>query len=273
MDIAERLNKERLDDPNVLKEDTPPMLRFRRHYIEDRIGTEETGSVQYFEADMVYCSPYGDNKTAVPYVARTFRKVPHVEKKLVKKLVEIEVEKPDGSVETDWREREVPEDRVTYTTEEIFPWIDQLKERLKHGRISQDYFNICDRAYRNWREKGEAPVEGIPITEWAGVSEAQRKKLTDMGLNSVELVSAMTEDALTEFGMGARDVKTRAIRYLENNSGDRVEQMEKKHASEMSALEEKIAELQAQVAKKPGRKPKSGSQGDEENTSSPSLTS
>ena len=57
MELA-RLNNPVLDDPNVLREDDPPRLRFEKVLLEDRYVTEETGSYGYKDAIKVHVSAY-----------------------------------------------------------------------------------------------------------------------------------------------------------------------------------------------------------------------
>jgi len=249
-----------LDDPNVLREDDPPMLRFERTTMENRHKTEETGRYGYKDAIIVHVRSYGDTKTEVPYVAWTTAMVPMIEQVMVEKQVPVIVERvaADGSIseEEEYRKKTTMEERATYEEEEVFPWFDQLDERLRNGRISQRYRDHCRKAFAQWKERGDIPIDGTPVADWRMISPAQQNTLIDAGINTIERVAEMNEDAMQTIGMGARDMKKKAVAFLEAGQGTektaaQIVTLTTKLDTEREqrhGLEEKVAELEQMIS-------------------------
>ena len=245
-----------LDDANVLRDDDPPLLRFERTTLENRHKTIETGRYGYKDAILVYVRAYGDIKTEVPYVAWTTVLVPTVEQVMVEKQVPVIIERvrPDGTTfeEEEFRQKTVYEDRETFAEEEKYPWFEQLDDRLRNGRISQSYRDYCRNMFEQWRQKGEVPLDGKPVAEWNMISGAQQATLIDLGLNTIERVAQMSEDAMTEVGMGAREIKRKAEAWLEADvdnelSSAKIVSLEAaldRESEERQGLQAKLAELE-----------------------------
>ena len=248
-----------LNDPNILKEDTPPMLRFERIALEDRHTTIERGVYSHKDAHIVYIRSYGDNKTEVPYIVWTTMKVPTTEQVLVRKKTPIKVRlvNDDGSIREveEIEERETLESQDTFHDEDIYPWIDVLKDRLRNTFITQGYYDHCIKQYEYWKEKGDTPLDGFPVVEWNMISPAAQRTLIDAGINTVERVAEMTEDAMETVGFGARDLKKKAQAWMTANTDTakqaaNILRLEEAVDNMQSSYEKKIAELQEQIAAK-----------------------
>lgn len=245
----------RLANPNVLQEDDPPMLRFERGTIKDPVQSEERGIYVPMDCIYVHVRAFGDIKNEVPYVAEKTVYIPTIEQILIEKTVPITVHKEDKegnrTEDTRYETKEVLEDRATYIGETASPWIITLKDRLNNGKITQNYYQHCIRSFEAWKETGDIPVDGYPVIEWKMISAAQQERLLAIGLNSVEKVSEMTEDGMESYGMGARDLKKKAVEYLlagtdQSKSAARIISLETKadnDREEMSRLQQKLAEL------------------------------
>jgi hypothetical protein len=257
-----------LDDPNIMAEDDPPMLRFERGTLENRHITEETGRYAYKDAIFVHVRSYGDIKTEVPYVVRTTVMVPTLEEFIVRKKIPIIVRQKVTDEETglvttqettEYEERDTTEERATYTEEEITPWLTQLDERLRNGRISQEYRDYCFSYFDKWEATGEVPIDGHPVSEWNMPSEAQKRQLIDAGINTVERVAEMNEDAMQVVGMGGRDLKKKAGTWLlagqdQNRSAAQVialeskaDQKDEEMANMQQGYEAEISRLKAEM--------------------------
>tara|TARA_Y100000310_G_scaffold181396_2_gene181330 strand:- start:4546 stop:5364 length:819 start_codon:yes stop_codon:yes gene_type:complete len=239
----------------TMMEDDPPMLRFDRCTLENRMKTEETGRYAHKDAIRVFVRSFGDNKTEVPYIVWTTVMVPHTETILVKKPVPIVVREADGSEHTEYREQEAPEEKITYIEEDIYPWLDQLDERLRNNFISQNYRDSCRKAFDTWKEHGDVPIDGVPVADWKMISPAQQENLIAIGINSVELVAGMSEDVMERYGMGGHELKKKAAEWLGANDDAGVaagkivalETRLESQANESQGLKEKLAELQAKI--------------------------
>ena len=148
-----------LDNPNILKEDNPPLLRFTRGTLENRRETLETGRFGYRDAIFVHIRAYGDNKTEVPHVVKKIVDVATTEQIMIEKMVPVLVERTDPdtgiiSQEEEFRKKTVMEERKTFKEAEIWPWFDILDFRLQNGFISQRISDYCHMAYEKWAETG-----------------------------------------------------------------------------------------------------------------------
>ena len=257
--IADAINRSptgALNDPNILKEDTPPMLRFERVALEDRHATIERGVYSHKDAHQVNIRSYGDNKTEVPYIVWTTMKVPTIEQVLVRKKTPTKVRlvNEDGTVREveEIEERETMEDQTTFTDEDVFPWIDVLKDRLRNAFITQSYYDHCINQYEFWKEKGDVPLNGFPVVEWNMVSPAQQRTLVDAGINTGELVAEMTEDAMETVGFGSRELKKKAQAWMTANTDTApqaayIMRLEEAVETMQSSYEKKIDELHKQI--------------------------
>jgi hypothetical protein len=245
-----------LNDPNILKLDNPPLLRFERGTLENRQKTIETGRYTHKDATFVHVRSYGDNKTEVPYVVWTTEMEPTEEEVIERKIVMVKVRhvNSDGYI----REEEVPEERdervtnQTWKEVEVTPWEDTLRYKVRNGLISQQYVDYCLRQYSVWKEKGDVPLDGFPVVEWNMISPAQQRSLIDAGINTVERVAEMNEEAMEVVGMGARDIKKKAETWI--NAGvesaqatARILNLEQEKEQDRTYFEQKIAELEAKM--------------------------
>ena len=211
---AERAGKR----PDAFKEDDPPVLRFENGTSEDREESIKQGRMVHVPTIEVHIRARGDDKAEVPYVAEGWTFEARTVEKEVQRPVFRTVEK-NG----EWVEEQV---MITDTVQEEYkfrvattPWQDQLKERLHHGRISQRYYDYCMTALAKFKEGSEMPIEGTPIIGWNQINMAMQKNAVDLGINTIELAAEMGDEAMDALGMGAREVKKKAIAYCAASDG------------------------------------------------------
>lgn len=254
--IAATDSQGRLSDPNLMAEDTPPMLRFERSTLKDPVETERRGLYTPMDAILVHMRAYGDIKNEVPYVAEKTAYTPSIEQVLVEKTVPVRVIKEDEQgnrvEEVRYETKEVLEDKATYTAALVSPWITTLKDRLNNGKITRNFYDHCIEAFERWKASGDVPINGYPVIEWRMITPAQQERLVLMGLNAVEKVAEMTEDAMQEYGMGARDLKRKAAEFLlagtdQAKSAAKIISLETQNdmmRAELSRVQEKMVELE-----------------------------
>ncbi|ULQ46945.1 hypothetical protein JN531_001355 [Flagellatimonas centrodinii] len=92
-------------------------------------------------------------------------------------------------------------------------------------------------AYALWKERGEATIVGTPLSEWPGITPAQIEVCRANNLLSVESVADADENALRRLGMGGRNLKHKAIAWLQAASSIGI------GAERIVALEAENAEL------------------------------
>lgn len=144
-------------------------------------------------------------------------------------------------------------------------WLAQLKEKLHHKFITQNYYDFCLRSWKRYQETGEVPEEGTPIKGWNMLSDAQQRMVLNAQITTVEKLAEATEEAMAVIGMGAREMKKKAQHWLESDTTrgqaaakiaaleaerEAMVEREAKANERLSQLERKLAEL----SEKPKRK-------------------
>lgn len=135
-------------------------------------------------------------------------------------------------------------------------WLEQLDQQVLQERINPAWRDAFKGMYRAYKEGKEAPLVGMPILDWPGLSPSQVKQLVSINLRAVEDVAAMNEETIARLGMGGRALKDRAVEYLraakdvgsvaEASAALKVENEELKRRS--TELELQVKQLAAQMA-------------------------
>ena len=134
-------------------------------------------------------------------------------------------------------------------------WIQQLKNKSinqSHDAYPLDWINQIELAYEAWKKGFEAPLNGTSVKEWAYLSPAQAENFINLHILTVEDVAEMTEEAMSNFGMGSRTLREKAREYLKGK------EVTDEISKENETLKAQIAELQAQMAELMADKPKRG---------------
>jgi hypothetical protein len=114
------------------------------------------------------------------------------------------------------------------------------------GMVKEEHKKRWPREYRYFKDGLEAPVDGLPITEWAGVTKGEAETLIFAHVKTVEQLAALSDEQLTKtLPMGGYKVRERAKRHLEQAAGNAP--MEKL-AAENEQQKATIVELQQQLS-------------------------
>jgi hypothetical protein len=127
-------------------------------------------------------------------------------------------------------------------------WLKKNDEDERNGRIPASWRDKWKSAYDAWKNGQELPIDGHPIKGWGVISPAQQANLLAAGFRSVQDLAKANDEGLRRIGMGAVDLKNRAMAWLKAESGPG------KAAQEIAALkadkerqEEQIKQLAATV--------------------------
>lgn len=111
-----------------------------------------------------------------------------------------------------------------YTKDEhdkkVTTWFEQLDLQLMQGRIPREHYDHYKAQYEAWKEGQELPVNGTPIKGWPMISPAQQQILLSCRIRTVEDLAGMNDDGIRQVGMGAVEMKGRALAYLQAASED-----------------------------------------------------
>jgi hypothetical protein len=123
-------------------------------------------------------------------------------------------------------------------------WLDMLKVKVMNNApdaYPEEWVNAFHNKYKAWQEGLDAPLNGTSVREWPVLSPAQAENFIALRILTIEDVAAMTEDAMRHFGMGGRELKDKAIRWVQGQDAAA-------HAlQENASLKEQLAALQAQM--------------------------
>ncbi|MFI0489337.1 MAG: hypothetical protein ACH344_08670 [Yersinia sp. (in: enterobacteria)] len=118
----------------------------------------------------------------------------------------------------------LPGDRVSTLVEKVTP---EHRKRFK-------------KQYDAWKEGSEAPIEGLPLTEWPVITKAQALNLKILKIFSVEQLAQLPDTRIDALGLGGRDLRDKAKAYLDRAVG----------AKEITQLFARIKKLEDESAAK-----------------------
>ena len=120
-------------------------------------------------------------------------------------------------------------------------WFDKKNREVIEGKERQDWLNDWKKMYEMFKNGQEVPLEGYPIRGWGIISPAMQENLTRMNILTVESLSRINGEGMDRLGMGAVDLKNKAIAWLAqlNDAG--------KMTIEMSALQQENAVLKSSI--------------------------
>lgn len=95
-------------------------------------------------------------------------------------------------------------------------WLENMRQNVRNGRVPEEWAEQYERAYKAWKEGQEIPISGTPILGWGMISPAQQKMLIEINCRTVEDLAAMNDEGIRRFGMGALDLKKKAVNWLES---------------------------------------------------------
>lgn len=106
-------------------------------------------------------------------------------------------------------------------------WFVMLAQQAREGKVNPTFVDRYKAVFEAFKKGEEAPLEGTAIKDWSVLSPAQRKNVIAGRIYTVEDLAQATESALTAIGMGARELKVKAITWLAaaNGPGKLMEKM------------------------------------------------
>lgn len=219
-----------------MSEEKPPFYRFVNASEEDRIASEQAGIPQYKDVVYVYIRTPGDSKTELKDYAR------NVTYDVTTATIDVEKEHTffrDGEEVTE--KIRVPEKKNIYTKKTVHPRLEKLREWVKNGHKSEAILLDYEQRWERFLKKEDDPIVGTPLADWRGANESVKRRAIEVGLNSVEQVAEMDDATIQVIGMGARDMKNKAIAFLDQDTSP-IQQAQK-----MSSMERELAELKARL--------------------------
>lgn len=116
----------------------------------------------------------------------------------------------------------------------------ELMHEWKHGSGRKPPSPFAVTAYNAWKEGQEAPLNGMDLKNWPGITPAKTKMCHGANIRTVEDLAAAHSDAQRKIGMGALALVNKAKAYLENSEGN-------KASEAISAMQVKMESMQAEI--------------------------
>ena len=104
-------------------------------------------------------------------------------------------------------------------------------------------------AYEAWKDGREAPVNGIDLKNWPGVTPAQLKMCQGCNIRTVEDLAESNADSIRKMGMGGVALKDKAISYLKSAGLNKNSEEVSALKVEMEALREAVTKRDLQIEK------------------------
>lgn len=84
-----------------------------------------------------------------------------------------------------------------------------------HEPVNGDHQQRWPEAYKAFKDGREAPLEGTPLTSWPPITRSRAEELTYFNIRTVEQLAAIDDAKLNNLGMGARELRGTAQKFLE----------------------------------------------------------
>ena len=131
----------------------------------------------------------------------------------------------------------------------VSDWFLMLAGEVKAERWPQVWLDQLRAGYDSWTRGQTPPESGTPLSTWPALSPAQVKNWAQIGIRTIEELAEANEEALSAYGMGSRDMKSRAGLFLENAKSDSGPLVAKLRAAEelIASMEVRMKSLEAQL--------------------------
>jgi len=125
----------------------------------------------------------------------------------------------------------------------------ELLNEWKNGTDRKPPSPFAVRAYEAWKEGREAPVNGIDLKNWPGVTPAQLKMCQGINVRTVEDLATANADTIRKLGMGGVALKDKAVSYMSsadtNKNSEQVAALRVELESLREALEKRDEQITA----------------------------
>jgi hypothetical protein len=109
-------------------------------------------------------------------------------------------------------------------------------------RFPPEWLTQIQSKYDSWKRGVEIPEFGTSVRNWAAASPSEIKRCINANVLTVEALAAVSEEGLAHLGMGSRELKQKAEKWLEEKNGTG------RLAEENAALRQNVTELSETVA-------------------------
>jgi len=105
-----------------------------------------------------------------------------------------------------------------YSKDEVFKkattFIEDIQAKGKVGIYTAQQVDQFIQQYTAWKNGQSLPLVGTPIRGWSVLTPAQQENLIRVNIPTVEYLAEANEEGLRNIGMGALDMKRKALAWL-----------------------------------------------------------
>lgn len=131
---------------------------------------------------------------------------------------------------------------------EVTAWKAEMEQNVRQKRLPEAWRDAYLKKYETWKKGLEVPEDGIPIKGWTMISPAQQQNLIGSGVRTVEMLAKINDEGMKRYGMGALDLKNRAVAYLKQAATGKLAQENAALKVKAETLEKTVEEMGKTVA-------------------------
>lgn len=129
-------------------------------------------------------------------------------------------------------------------------WLKMMKAeaRMEPPRVPMEWVQHWEAKFKDYQASMENTIDGTSLQSWPMISKGQVENCQRVGCFTVEDLAQLNEDGIAALGMGGRDLKAKAAKWLEaaTSTGKLVSENIQLGQS-LSSLEERNRSLEDQV--------------------------
>lgn len=129
------------------------------------------------------------------------------------------------------------------------------RNNVLETKATEHYKQRFAREWREFESRGLNEVVGTPLAQWPQITKSQVKEAEYFGIRTVEQLAAVNDGAIQKIGMGWRELRTKALSYLDAASGNAAQSAQ---ALENERLRGEIESLKASFEAMQADAPKRG---------------
>lgn len=129
------------------------------------------------------------------------------------------------------------------------------RNNVLETKVTDHYKQKYAREWREFEMRGGNDIVGTLLSQWPPVTKSQVKEAEYFGIRTVEQLAAVNDAALQKIGMGWRELRTKAIAYLDAAQGNAAQSAQ---AAENERLRNEIESLKASFEAMQADSPKRG---------------
>lgn len=127
-------------------------------------------------------------------------------------------------------------------------WLSNIARMATEGVYPPEWSDHFHREFAKWQAGQTVDDLGTSVRGWASVSPAMAENLMAAGVRTIEDVAAMNEQGMHRVGMGARELKNKAVAWLESREANKAAELISALRADSESKDTRIASLEAQVA-------------------------